>query len=38
VTHLEEDRVLRHDLDRILPLLEDGTLLAAVEDVAGPLA
>ncbi|MBI4735320.1 MAG: histidine ammonia-lyase [candidate division NC10 bacterium] len=38
VTHLEEDRVLRHDLDRILPLLEDGSLLAAAEDVAGPLA
>jgi histidine ammonia-lyase len=38
VTHLEEDRVLRHDLDRILPLLEDGSLLTAAEDVAGPLA
>jgi len=38
VTHLEEDRVLRHDLDRILPLLEDGSLLAAVEGAAGPLA
>ena len=38
VTHLEEDRVLRHDLDRILPLLEDGSLLAAAEGVAGPLA
>ncbi|MBI4842127.1 MAG: aromatic amino acid lyase, partial [candidate division NC10 bacterium] len=38
VTHLEEDRALRHDLDRILPLLEDGSLLAAVEGAAGPLA
>ncbi|MBI2455453.1 MAG: histidine ammonia-lyase [candidate division NC10 bacterium] len=38
VTHLEEDRVLRHDLDRVLPLLEDGSLLAAAEGVAGPLA
>jgi hypothetical protein len=35
---LEEDRVLRHDLDRILPLLEDGSLLAAVHSAVGPLA
>jgi histidine ammonia-lyase len=38
VTHLQEDRVLRKDFDRVLPLLEDGTLLAAVEAVVGPLA
>jgi len=38
VSHLEEDRVLRYDLDRILPLLEDGTLLAAVQTAVGPLA
>ena len=37
VSHLEEDRVLRHDLDRILPLLEDGSLLAAVQSAVGPL-
>jgi hypothetical protein len=38
VTHLEEDRVLRADLDRILPLLEDGGLLADVQSAVGPLA
>ncbi len=38
VTHLTEDRVLRHDLDRILPLLVDGALLAAAEVAVGPLA
>ncbi len=38
VPHLEEDRVLRGDLDRILPLLADGSLLAAVEEAVGPLA
>ncbi len=38
VTHLDEDRVLRPDLDRVLLLLLDGTLLTAVEDVVGPLA
>lgn len=38
VTHLEEDRVLRHDFDKVLPLLEDGSLLAAVEGEVGPLA
>jgi histidine ammonia-lyase len=38
VSHLEEDRVLRYDLDRILPLLEDGRLLAAVQSDVGPLA
>jgi histidine ammonia-lyase len=38
VTHLTEDRVLRHDLDRVLPLLEDGTLLTAAEEAVGPLA
>jgi len=38
VPHLEEDRVLRQDFDRILPLLLDGVLLAAVEDAVGPLA
>lgn len=38
VPHLEEDRVLRQDFDRILPLLLDGSLLAAVEAAVGPLA
>lgn len=38
VTHLTEDRVLRSDLDHVLPLLEDGTLLASVEAAVGPLA
>ncbi len=38
VTHLTEDRVLRHDLDRILHLLSDGALLAAAEVAVGPLA
>jgi histidine ammonia-lyase len=38
VPHLEEDRVLRQDLDRLLPLLLDGTLLDAAEAAAGPLA
>jgi histidine ammonia-lyase len=38
VPHLEEDRVLRHDFDRVLPLLVDGTLLDAVQDAVGPLA
>jgi histidine ammonia-lyase len=37
VTHLTEDRVLRRDLDRVLPLLENGTLVAAVEAAVGPL-
>jgi histidine ammonia-lyase len=38
VSHLEEDRVLRYDLDRILPLIEDGRLLAAAQSAVGPLA
>jgi len=38
VPHLEEDRVLRQDFDRVLPLLLDGTLLDAVEAAVGPLA
>jgi histidine ammonia-lyase len=38
VGHLEQDRVLRRDLDRIMPLLEDGSILSAVEAAAGPLA
>ncbi len=38
VAHLEQDRVLRPEFDRVLPLLEDGTLLAAVEAAVGPLA
>ena len=37
VPHLEQDRVLRQDFDRVLPLLEDGSLLAAVEAAVGPL-
>ena len=37
VSHLEQDRVLRQDFDRVLPLLEDGSLLAAVEAAVGPL-
>jgi histidine ammonia-lyase len=38
VAHLEEDRVLRLDLDRVLPLLENGSLIDPVEAVAGSLA
>ena len=38
VPHLEEDRVLRQDFDRVLPMLLDGTLLDAVQAVVGPLA
>jgi hypothetical protein len=38
VPHLEQDRVLRADLDRVLPLLDDGSLLKAVEAAVGPLA
>ena len=37
VPHLKEDRVLRQDFDRVLPLLLDGTLLDAVQAAAGPL-
>ena len=37
VPHLEQDRVLRLDFDRVLPLLEDDSLLAAVEAAVGPL-
>jgi histidine ammonia-lyase len=38
VPHLEQDRVLRADVDRVLPMLEDGTLLASVTNTVGPLA
>ncbi len=38
VPHLTQDRVLRYDLDRLLPLLEDGSLLAEVEAAVGSLA
>lgn len=38
VPHLDQDRVLRQDFDRLLPLLLDGTLLDAVEAAVGPLA
>ena len=38
VTHLDEDRTLRPDLDRVVPLLLDGTLHTAVEAAVGPLA
>ena len=38
VPHLEADRSLRPDLDRVLALLADGTLLAAVEAAVGSLA
>jgi histidine ammonia-lyase len=38
VPHLDADRALRPDLDRLLPLLGDGRLLAVVEAAAGPLA
>lgn len=37
VPHLAEDRILRTDLDRVLPLIEDGALLAAVTQASGPL-
>jgi histidine ammonia-lyase len=36
--HLDHDRSLRPDLDRLLTSLQDGSLLAAAEGVAGPLA
>jgi len=36
--HLERDRALRPDLDRILALVDDGSLLADVEAEVGPLA
>jgi histidine ammonia-lyase len=36
--HLTRDRVLRPDLDRVLSLLEDGTLLGGVTAAVGPLA
>jgi histidine ammonia-lyase len=36
--HLAADRVLRPDLDRVLALIDDGTLLGAVEAAVGPLA
>jgi histidine ammonia-lyase len=38
VPHLKEDRVLRQDFDRALPLLLDRTLLDAVESAVGALA
>jgi histidine ammonia-lyase len=38
VPHLSEDRSLRPDLAVILPLLDDGKLLAAAEAVTGRLA
>lgn len=38
VPHLETDRVLRRDLDRLFPALRDGSILAAVEAEVGPLA
>ncbi|MBI4537790.1 MAG: histidine ammonia-lyase [candidate division NC10 bacterium] len=38
VPHLDRDRSLRPDLDRILALLRDGSLLSAADAVAGPLA
>jgi histidine ammonia-lyase len=37
VPHLAEDRVLRADLDRVLPLIEDGSLLAAATKASAPL-
>jgi histidine ammonia-lyase len=38
VSHLTQDRVLRSDLDRIISLLDDGTLLGSVTAAVGPLA
>jgi histidine ammonia-lyase len=38
VPHLTADRVMRSELDRILAMLEDGTLLDNVTVVVGPLA
>jgi len=38
VAHLTQDRVLRPDLDRIISLLEDGTVLGSVTAAVGPLA
>src|SRR5512136_1747411 len=37
-SHLAQDRVLRPDLDQIMSLLEDGTLLESVTRAVGPLA
>ena len=37
VPHLEVDRILRHDLDRVLPLMEGGSLLTSVEAAVGTL-
>jgi histidine ammonia-lyase len=38
VPHIAQDRSLRPDLDRVLSLLEDGTVLAGVVAAVGPLA
>jgi histidine ammonia-lyase len=38
VPHLDQDRVLRQDFDRVLPMVLDGTLLDAVQTAVGPLA
>ncbi len=38
IAHLDRDRSLRPDLDRLLALLRDGSLLAAAEAVVGAIA
>ncbi|HWR40188.1 MAG TPA: histidine ammonia-lyase [Patescibacteria group bacterium] len=38
VEHLDEDRVMAPDIQAVWELLEDGSLLAAVEAAVGPLA
>jgi histidine ammonia-lyase len=38
VPHLADDRILRVDLDRVLPLIEDGTLLGVATQAAGLVA
>jgi hypothetical protein len=37
VPHLDEDRVLADDIRRLKERVEDGSLVAAVEEAVGPL-
>jgi histidine ammonia-lyase len=37
VPHLDEDRVLADDIRRLRDKIEDGSLVAAVEEAVGPL-
>jgi histidine ammonia-lyase len=38
VPHLDRDRLLRPDLERVRRAIRDGSLVAAVEDAVGPIA